>query len=311
MPDLVANIPRRRGNRNKPNVHFIRISHIRTNCACVWRINEPRTLSSCVFFVISEAKWRQQALPAYRPLLTARCAIPITFVVGAVFICIGVILYLAATASKEVVIDYTNCTTVSESLNASSSFKSKQCLYNITLEEYFAGSVMFQYGLDRFYQNSRMYIKSRNDVQLFGDVNATSDCEPFAVQNVNGHLLAIVPCGTIANSMFNDTFALYYLPPNGEQRVLVPFSSENVIWAGERQRKFRNPPFDPAKNQTLCDAFVGTVKPPNWAHPICELGKNDPFADQDPGIGVGLENIDFIVWMKPAALPKFRKNYRT
>uniref|UniRef100_A0A914S5I9 Cell cycle control protein 50A n=1 Tax=Parascaris equorum TaxID=6256 RepID=A0A914S5I9_PAREQ len=34
-------------------------------------------------------------------------------------------------------------------------------------------------------------------------------------------------------------------------------------------------------------------------------------ANQDPDVGFGLENIDFIVWMKPAALPKFRKTYRT
>uniref|UniRef100_A0A914ZT87 Cell cycle control protein 50A n=1 Tax=Parascaris univalens TaxID=6257 RepID=A0A914ZT87_PARUN len=277
MPDLVANIPRRRGNKNKPD----------------------------------ESKWRQQTLPAYRPLLTARCAMPITLIVGVTFICTGVLLYLVATAGKEIVIDYTNCTMTNGTFEDLDSFISKQCFYNITLEENFDGAVKFQYGLERFFQNSRMYIKSRNDLQLFGHINETADCEPFAKSNSTGQMLAIVPCGSIANSMFNDTFVLYYLPLDGSEEVLVPFSTKNVIWKNERRRKFRNPSYDATKNQTLCDAFIGTVKPPNWIHPICELGKNDPMANQDPDVGFGLENIDFIVWMKPAALPKFRKTYRT
>ncbi|VDM23873.1 unnamed protein product [Toxocara canis] len=264
-----------------------------------------------IALLLSEAKWRQQTLPAYRPLLTARCAIPITFVLGVAFVCVGVLLYLAAGAGKEVVIDYTNCMMINGTFDNVNPFEVKQCLYNITLQESFDGPVKFQYGLQHFFQNSRMYIKSRNDMQLYGNVNETADCEPFARKNVSGHMLAIVPCGSIANSMFNDTFALYYLPSDDSREVMVPFSTENVIWKGERKRKFRNPPFDSKNNQTLCDAFIGTVKPPNWVKPICELGRNDPLAEQDPDVGLGLENIDLIVWMKPAALPKFRKNYRT
>lgn len=63
--------------------------------------------------------------------------------------------------------------------------------------------VMFQYGLEHFYQNSRMYLKSRNDVQLIGHINDTSGCEPYAKSNESGVQLAIAPCGSIANSMFN------------------------------------------------------------------------------------------------------------
>lgn len=268
MPDLVANIPRHRGNRNKPD----------------------------------ESRWRQQTLPAYRPLLGVRCAMPITLAGGLIFIALGVLLHLGVKSAKEVAIDYTNCTLSNGTRARDVSSPSEPCMYNITLDENFEGPVKFQYGLEHFFQNSRMYLKSRNDVQLFGEINSTEDCEPYAKSNETGQELSIVPCGSIANSMFNDTFKLYYLSVDSTL-VEVPFSTENVTWKGERERKFKNPPHDPSKNETLCDAFAGTVKPPNWIQPICKLGSANT--------GYGLENIDFIIWMKPAALPKFRKNYRT
>lgn len=50
-----------------------------------------------------------------------------------------------------------------------------------------------------------MYLKSRNDIQLLGYINETSGCMPYEKRNVDGYDLAIVPCGSIANSMFNGT----------------------------------------------------------------------------------------------------------
>ena len=57
------------------------------------------------------------------------------------------------------------------------------------------------YGLTNFYQNHRRYVKSRDESQLLGDVEKepNSDCTPFAkLENKT-----IVPCGAIANSLFN------------------------------------------------------------------------------------------------------------
>lgn len=48
---------------------------------------------------------------------------------------------------------------------------------------------------------------------------------------------------------------------------------------------------------------TGTVKPPNWPKPIYELKEKD-FENN------GFINEDFIVWMRTAAFPTFKKLHR-
>lgn len=49
--------------------------------------------------------------------------------------------------------------------------------------------------------------------------------------------------------------------------------------------------------------FAGTVKPLFWSKPAYELDPSDPANN-------GFINQDFLVWMRRAALPDFRKLYR-
>lgn len=77
-----------------------------------------------------------------------------------------------------------------------------QCRVNITLDRPLRRSVHFYYGIKNYYQNHRRYLNSLDTQQLHGDLNKVpdDDCRPLVVDANNSH---IVPCGLIANSLFN------------------------------------------------------------------------------------------------------------
>ena len=53
----------------------------------------------------------------------------------------------------------------------------------------------------------------------------------------------------------------------------------------------------------LCFCYADTVKPPYWSKTAYELDTSDASNN-------GFINQDFLVWMRRAALPDFRKLYR-
>lgn len=233
-----------------------------------------------------DTRLRQQKLSAWRPVLTASSVIPTVFLVGICFIPFGVVLYVASESVKEQVTEYTNC------VNASVGF----CLMTITLSEPFEGNVYFYYGLENYFQNHRRYVKSRSDQQLLGDLHNLGDCSPYDKMNTSEGVKDIAPCGAIANSMFNDTFSLQL--QTASSLIEVPWTYKGVVWAVDKNHKFKNPP-----GPNLKEAFAGTTKPPNWQKYVWELDDMNP--DNN-----GFLNTDFIVWMRTAALPNFRKLYR-
>ncbi|XP_071377943.1 cell cycle control protein 50A-like isoform X2 [Centroberyx affinis] len=208
--------------------------------------------------------FKQQRLPAWQPILTAGTVLPAFFVIGLIFIPIGIGLYVTSNNIKE-----------------------------------YESNVFMYYGLSNFYQNHRRYVKSRDDSQLNGDrsslKNPSKECEPYRTSDG----LPIAPCGAIANSLFNDTLELYYIDANGS-RTAIPLVKKGIAWWTDKHVKFRNPG---GNNNNLTAAFQGTSKPVNWRKPVYEL---DPL-DVDNN---GFINEDFIVWMRTAALPTFRKLYR-
>lgn len=173
------------------------------------------------------------------------------------------------------------------------------CEKNFTLEEDFKGTVYMYYGLTNFYQNHRRYVKSRDDIQLLGNLNPSqvaSECEPY---HENAEKIPVAPCGAIANSMFSDVLTIIRKFDNGSMND-VPLRRKGIAWPSDKKTKFNNPVIPAGK--TLKDAFRGFAKPRNWTKNIYEL---DTDLDNN-----GFLNEDLIVWMRTAALPNFRKLYR-
>ncbi|GMR48708.1 hypothetical protein PMAYCL1PPCAC_18903, partial [Pristionchus mayeri] len=247
-----------------------------------------------------DTAWRQQRLPAFRPVLNAQCAFPLTLVLGIACSIIGVFMYLSALNSLEFSLKYTNCTdkrtNSSEAKGDDVPTSFIKCTFDVELKEHFKSPVKFYYGLDGFYQNTRLYMASRSEKQFTGDILNKDGCSPL-VNGTDG--IPYAPCGIIADSMFNDTFSL-----TTADKEPVPFTASNILSSYVQDRKFKNP--EQKSGETLCDAFKGTTKPPSWQKEICMLG----VGEERESVGIGFENIDLIVWMRTAALPKFRKIYR-
>ncbi|KAM4772249.1 cell cycle control protein 50A [Rhinophrynus dorsalis] len=248
--------------------------------------------------------FKQQRLPAWQPILTAGTVLPAYFIIGIVFIPIGIGIFVTSNNIREYEIDYTGIDPSSPCYKCSNvSWNSTPCLctINFTLDYAFESNVFMYYGLSNFYQNHRRYVKSRDDSQLNGDKNSltnpSKECDPYRT-NENK---AIAPCGAIANSMFNDTLHLFQIV-NGDE-IEIKLIKKGIAWWTDKNVKFKNPT---GNTTSLKEIFKDTTKPINWQKPVYSLDPGDP-ADPDNN---GFVNEDFIVWMRTAALPTFRKLYR-
>ncbi|CAG2105227.1 unnamed protein product [Medioppia subpectinata] len=247
--------------------------------------------------------FKQQKLPSWSPILTVGTVLPTFFLIGVAFIPIGIGLLVSSNQVQEFELNYTACKQFANGTDGPKKCSEVianhpeiecKCRVNFTLEENFRREVYLYYGLTNFYQNHRRYVKSRDDRQLLGEIKGSTECQPFHKRDGKW----IAPCGAIANSLFNDTFLVQRLTDNGFKTI--PIMETGIAWATDVNAKFRNPKL-PEGEKNLSKAFEGTVEPPNWQNPVWRLAGNDN--DQNNGY----QNERFIVWMRTAALPTFRK----
>ncbi|KAJ9135825.1 hypothetical protein P3X46_032960 [Hevea brasiliensis] len=229
------------------------------------------------------SQFKQQSLPACKPVLTPAWVIATLLLLGFVFIPIGLVTLHASRGVLEIVDRYdADCVPEEFKGNKASYIKDtsvpKNCTRILKVHKYMKAPIYIYYQLDNYYQNHRRYVKSRSDQQLLHGLkyNDTSSCKPE--ESNNG--LPVVPCGLIAWSLFNDTYT--FIRGTAELRV----NRKNIAWKSDRDHKFGKHvyPFN-FQNGTL----IGGGK----------LDPNIPLGDQE----------DLIVWMRTSALPSFRKIY--
>ncbi|CAK7350175.1 unnamed protein product [Dovyalis caffra] len=229
------------------------------------------------------SEFKQQNLPACKPVLKPAYVITTFLLIGFFFIPVGLVTLRASRTVVEIVDRY-DAECVPEPFRADKvSFikdisLSKNCSRILKVRKHMKAPIYIYYQLDNYYQNHRRYVKSRSDQQLLHGLKSkdTSSCNPE--ESNNG--LPIVPCGLIAWSLFNDTYTLI----RGTEKLSI--NRKKIAWESDRNSKFGKQvyPFN-FQNGTL----IGGGK----------LDPKIPLSDQE----------DLIVWMRTAALPSFRKLY--
>ncbi|XP_065871934.1 ALA-interacting subunit 5-like [Euphorbia lathyris] len=229
------------------------------------------------------SRFTQQDLPACKPILTPGLVIASFTLVGILFLPLGVASLFASQSVVEIVDRYDNDCLPSNYRNAPIQYiwdynSNKTCTRKLTVPKLMKSPVFVYYQLDNFYQNHRRYVRSRNDKQFNNKMSEgdVSSCEPEARNNGK----AIVPCGLVAWSLFNDTYGFKM----DDKALFV--DKKNIAWKSDKDHKFGSDIY-PKNFQT--GGLIGGK----------HLNASIPLSEQE----------DLMVWMRTAALPTFRKLY--
>jgi hypothetical protein len=222
-----------------------------------------------------DSDFKQQRLRAWQPLLTPNWIIVTFIATTIVFIPVG---FGILSASQSVVqTDELRYDELCASVNGT-------CKLNVTIPADMAAPVFAYYKLTNFYQNHRRYVKSRSDAQLSGkNIASIGDCDPAQTNSIGGVTKKLYPCGLIANSFFNDSFSILV---NGDRFTGDKWQKKGIAWKGDVSNKFKN-----GSSAVDWNSFT-----------------NVGLYSQQPLPSV--EDEEFIVWMRVAGLPTFKKLYR-
>lgn len=201
----------------------------------------------------------------------------------------------------------------------------QNCTIQFTAPKDMEPPILVHYELTNFHQNHRSYSSSRDDYQLAGRVSGQDDisaqeCEPL---NILGDI-TINPCGKIANTFFNDVFTLEpgAKDENGNDLVML---EDGIAWQSDLDYRFKMPNGYQQELCDVCDASCCEEKGFSCQTPA--ISKDDglcyayDYPNDDttqylyetyPNIVSPLEHVTnehFVVWMRVATRPRFRKLY--
>ena len=209
---------------------------------------------------------------AWRPIPTITSTVLCLFISGVIFLLLGILILILSSKIKEIEIRYDN--------NDECEI-GKTCTVPFTIKEDMHKTVMVYYRLKNFYQNHRRYIKSKSYKQLKGNVLKESDikddCDPIilnkdiyeGVTSLNGKVLDPDAVAHPCGLIARSFFNdSFTIKAKDNSDININF--EDIAWSVD-VKKYKNAP---------------NYQEIQW---------------QD------VEDQRFIVWMRPAALPDFRK----
>ncbi|GMH42768.1 hypothetical protein BSKO_10687 [Bryopsis sp. KO-2023] len=237
-----------------------------------------------------DSKFTQQNLAAWRPVFSPCWVTVLFFSVGLILIPVGIACLVASHSVVEVSARYDNrveCSggkdTNEEREKAVMQGDGLNCSVTVFVEKSMSSPVYLYYELENFYQNHRRYVKSRSDEQLIGENPSSSDlkdCEPRLKLNKSA---IINPCGLTAWSLFNDTYDISTVDPDTRSPLhRLDIKSDSIAWESDVDHKFAD--YTPEN--------FNTIESKRGGGEIQGSVRNDEH---------------FIVWMRTAAMPRFRK----
>lgn len=190
-------------------------------------------------------------------------------------------------------------------------------------DKYMYPPIFIHYELRNFHQNHRDYFKSKDPYQLAGNIGAqdkvsAKDC---GILNILGNM-TLNPCGLIANTLFNDIFTL--IDGQDVYSIDLMMIEEGITWQSDFLYVYSQPDGFNYSACVVCDDSC------------CNPGDSctTPYFNESDGLCYryyypnddttqylyetypmiispiqGVLNEHFMVWMRIATLPTFRKLY--
>lgn len=274
---------------------------------------------------------QQQSIKAWHPILDPNWVIVSYLILAAIMIPFG--YYLQGESEKIVELKQVYdtgsettaaCPSIGENYNAN-----ENCTLTFEVPKDMKPPVLLYYELTNFHQNYRKYTTSRDDYQLTGQVGGQSsvdatNCDPI---NKLGDT-TINPCGLIANTLFNDKFTLLdTVGAVDEEGNKLVMREDGIAWESDLKYRFAMPD---GYQQKLCpegqcdpsccqDSGFSCEEPaisPKdglcYAYDYPEQNTTQYLYQTYPSVISPLEHVTnehFVVWMRVAATPNFKKLY--
>ena len=228
---------------------------------------------------LKNSKFKQQKLPGWRPVPSMARTVTIFICFGIVFVCLGVLILLFSNNIVEFSERYDNNPNCNSTIDGT-------CEIVINITKKMNKNILVYYQLDGFYQNHRRYVQSRSEAQLRGEnislekMRESQDCDPV----VTNEEMNVIDTNPLHNNK---------LKPN-----------ETAIPCGLMAKSFFNDTFQ----FKLLSEGNKTIKVNDTN--IARKSDIDKFKNIDLSLQwMDMTNEHFIVWMRPAPLPNFRKLY--